>query len=97
MTFICVLIGWVLFPAKDCAMVGSMFQTTFGLRGFAGSHLSPKFLALLCLCFLWTNWGPNAWDMKMTPTRLAACLLAAALLVMVLNLSAPSPFLYFQF
>ena len=96
-TFVAVIFGWVLFRSEDWGMVGSLLLAMTGQRGCSVPHLNRRFVAMLLFCFIWTNWGPNAWDLKMTPRRITAIALAVVFVWVVLVLGAPSPFLYFQF
>lgn len=96
-TFTGVLFSWVLFRSDDFGMVGNVLSGMFGLHGLESEHIHLRFYGMLALCFVWTNWGPNAWDLRMTPRRLTAFALALAFVVSVLMLAKPSPFLCFRF
>ena len=41
--------------------------------------------------------APNTWEIRWRPRRFEAALLGMLLVVCILRLSSPSPFLYFQF
>lgn len=96
-TFLAVVIGWVLFRSTNWPMAGSLLSAMFGLRGLAWSPVPRSYLLMLLCCFLWTNFGPNAFDVHMKARPWTALLLAAVAMAVFLLLREPSPFLYFQF
>ena len=55
------------------------------------------FLAVLALLTVFVNVAPNTWEIRLVPSRVRAVALGLACAWCVLLLTAPSPFLYFQF
>ncbi|MCW2950076.1 MAG: hypothetical protein JWN41_1089, partial [Thermoleophilia bacterium] len=52
---------------------------------------------LLAALLVFVNIAPNTWEFRFRPTRRLALATALLAVASVLMLSAPSPFLYFQF
>jgi len=103
-TFVLVLIGWVLFRCSTLDQAGALFSGMLGLHG-AGVSVWP-FLALAPWCglilvlALAVTWSlPNTWEINWRPgfwlTIALAVLFLICLAVILVNSS--SPFLYFQF
>ncbi len=59
--------------------------------------LGSVLLALIVFGLLWVNLAPNTWQIKPAPKLRWAVALGILLGGSLLALSAPSPFLYFQF
>jgi alginate O-acetyltransferase complex protein AlgI len=100
-TFLAVVVGWVLFRATDLSSAIMMLQSMCGLRGFesqaiaacGGAGAIALLALLLAICFA----APNLWQIRFRPNLASAVGLSAALVVCVLRFSQESPFLYFQF
>jgi alginate O-acetyltransferase complex protein AlgI len=100
-TFLVVVVGWVLFRARSIAEAGMMLATMFGLRQAEGGFLymvnSPWTLLVLgsglAIAFL----APNSWQLRFPRTKLAAAMIAALLFACLLRFAEPAPFVYFQF
>jgi alginate O-acetyltransferase complex protein AlgI len=100
-TFLAVVVGWVLFRARSIAEAGMMLATMFGLRQAEGGFLnmidSPGTLLVLgsglAIAFL----APNSWQLRFPRTKLAAAMIAALLFACLLRFAEPAPFVYFQF
>jgi alginate O-acetyltransferase complex protein AlgI len=85
----------------------NMLSAMFGANGLGLSHLSHgdatgfqvplSFVGLLAVLLVWVNVAPNTWEFKFRPTRRLALATAVMATWSILLLSAPSPFLYFQF
>jgi alginate O-acetyltransferase complex protein AlgI len=97
-TFIVVVFGWVLFRAPTLADAGHVWSAMVGANGLALGPWPPvTYLAALGVSGLIAFGLPNTWEVKFTPRPLMAYGFAAAVVVAILCLDLPSPFLYFQF
>lgn len=100
-TFLCVLIGWLLFRSTDLTMANHWFASILGLRGFeadAGLSILATLgmaVTLAALVFCWA--APNAWTYRPKFNFATAVLLAVLMAVCILRFDSESPFLYFQF
>ncbi|MBC7462043.1 MAG: MBOAT family protein [Thermoleophilia bacterium] len=84
-----------------------MFASMLGRHGLGLGQLTSTdatglaipltFLGLLAVLLVFVNVAPNTWEFKFRPTRRLALATAVLAVASVLMLSAPSPFLYFQF
>jgi len=92
---------------KSTEVMNNMLGAMFGRNGF-GLHDMSKFDAtglqvpltyagLLAVLLVFVNIAPNTWEFKFKPSRKLALGTAVLATWSVLMLSAPSPFLYFQF
>jgi alginate O-acetyltransferase complex protein AlgI len=88
-------------------VMNNVLAAMFGLNGLGIDHLSYRdatafqvplsFLGLIAALLVFVNVAPNTWEFKFRPTRKLALGTAALATWSLLMLSAPSPFLYFQF
>jgi alginate O-acetyltransferase complex protein AlgI len=100
-TFLCVLIGWLVFRSTDFAMAVQWLEAIGGLHGFepsVGRNIWLNYgglttITAIVFCFV----SPNCWHFQPKPSYIAAFALAALLLLCVLRFDSESPFLYFQF
>jgi len=99
--FLAVVLGWVLFRARDFGMAASLLRSMFvPVRGDSVDH--PAVMALLLAgAAWWAMRGPNAIDLHQdwTPRPRRALALSAAFgacIALMLG-NGSSPFLYFQF
>ena len=100
-TFVSVVLSWVLFRSLDLAMTQHLFAAMAGLHGIEAEWIGAcgglgaviVLATLLFIIFL----APNVWQIRFRPTTAWAVALAATLFVCVLRLDVESPFLYFQF
>ncbi|MCW2974449.1 MAG: Peptidoglycan O-acetyltransferase [Thermoleophilia bacterium] len=84
-----------------------MFASMLGRHGLGLGQLSGTdasgmaipltFIGLLAALLVFVNVAPNTWEFKFRPSRRLALATAVLAVAAVLQLSAPSPFLYFQF
>ena len=111
--FLAVVILWVPFRAGSMpdsfGVSANVLAAMFGLRGLgmgdvvgaanavSGVLVSPLFLAQVALLTLFCWFAPNTWDIELRPSRVRGLALGAAATWCMLLLTAPSPFLYFQF
>ena len=112
-TFLLVVLGWVLFRAADVHRgdyglasilpAFSLLADMVGLHGWrppANVLLSfDKFWALLGCCWLWCNFVPNSFEIAYSaPLRKRyAALAGVAMALCILELGMPVDFLYFRF
>ena len=92
---------------KSTQVMHDMFAAMFGANGLGLSQLShsdatgvqvPLAIAgLIAVLLVFVNVAPNTWEFRFRPTRRLALATAVLATWSVLMLSAPSPFLYFQF
>jgi alginate O-acetyltransferase complex protein AlgI len=102
LTTLVVLLGWVVFRSGSLGMAASLYASMFGLKGWGPSPVSipgvdAGFLLLLGGLLVLTN---LPWDMPDLRPRRAlgyAVALAALLVISLLCVGQPTPFLYYQF
>jgi alginate O-acetyltransferase complex protein AlgI len=113
LTFLLVVIGWVLFRSADVhtesygfqsvAPAGRMFAEMLGLYGppqaAAGLALSARFWLFLAACWAVCNFAPNTYEIvyQARPRRVYAVLAGAAMALCLLQFGTPVDFLYFRF
>lgn len=94
-TFLAVVLGWVLFRADGVQQAGQLYAAMAGVAGLGAlpTSLAVVTAAGLSLAFL----APNVWQLapRITPAR--GLVFALLLLVCTLRFTTASPFLYFQF
>ncbi len=106
-TFVLVLITWVLFRAERLSEAGNYLACMFGLAdNFSGSILlaaeiyTPKHLFVLAVCMALTVQPLQAFDWSCGELKLwsvPALLLLFVFALILLSAQAFNPFLYFQF
>jgi alginate O-acetyltransferase complex protein AlgI len=96
-TFVCATVAWVFFRAASLPEALDVLAAMAGLRGTGGVALRPLLAVLIVGSLLWVNLAPNTWQIKPEPKLRYALALGLLLGASLLALSAPSPFLYFQF
>jgi len=100
-TFLCVMMGWLLFRSTDLQMATQWYAAIFGMRGLEAdlgwnSLTSTGFaVAIAALLFCWL--APNTSQFQPRPSLATALILSALLVFCILRFDAESPFLYFQF
>ncbi|MCW2922629.1 MAG: Peptidoglycan O-acetyltransferase [Thermoleophilia bacterium] len=92
---------------RSTEVMGNVLGAMFGQNGLGLGHLSHgdatgfqvplTFVGLLVTLLVFVNVAPNTWEFRFRPTRRLALATAVLATWSVLLLSAPSPFLYFQF
>jgi alginate O-acetyltransferase complex protein AlgI len=109
--FLAAVLLWVPFRAGSMpdsfGVTGNVLGAMFGANGLGsaqvvadavtGALVSPVFLVQVALLTLFCWFAPNTWDVELRPTRVRGLALGAAATWCLLLLTAPSPFLYFQF
>jgi alginate O-acetyltransferase complex protein AlgI len=88
-------------------VMNNVLGAMFGANGLGLGHLAYSdatgfqvpltFAALIAVLLVFVNVAPNLWEFKFRPTRKLAVATAVLATWSILMLSAPSPFLYFQF
>jgi len=105
-TFLGLLLTWVLFRAESLGVAGNYFAALFGAGGNEPAHelleamiLNPPRLALLGagLAIAWL--APNSREFldRLTPVKMILGVLLLFLSARVLAVQGFNPFLYFQF
>ncbi|MBF0261278.1 MAG: MBOAT family protein [Magnetococcales bacterium] len=59
-TFLCVVIGWVIFNAKDLGSAGHILSAMTGIHGFSTTGLNDPQLGLVLLLLIVVWWFPNS-------------------------------------
>ncbi|MGD0461496.1 MAG: MBOAT family protein [Tepidisphaeraceae bacterium] len=108
LTFLMVVIGWVMFRAGSLHIAANRLQSMFGLQ--TGPSLArPKAaggqFAILAILLLLVNFAPNAkqWTESRTLSKKRAFFLGVLFFICLLQMCgtyasrAPQPFIYFQF
>ena len=106
-TFLLMLLSWVLFRAEGLGDAGRYFAAMFGLGEADGAAMllaaeiyTPMSLVLTALCAALVIQPVQAFDWArrpLTPGRAVTLLLLFALALIVMSAQAFNPFLYFQF
>ena len=97
-TFIAVVFGWVLFRASSLQQTTVVWSAMLGGRGLTlGSSPQFGYLATLLLAGAVAFKAPNVWEIRFEPQVVFAYVLGTVVVIGILLLERPSPFLYFQF
>jgi len=97
-TFLSVVVGWVIFRAPTFRVAMNFYAAMFGARGldlaYVSGHLAwcGAILGALALAMAF-----DTYDVPLARTRLRALGLGALLALCIMRLGVESPFLYFQF
>jgi alginate O-acetyltransferase complex protein AlgI len=102
LTFLAVLLGWVIFRAPTAGTALMMYRAMLGLAPGVGmgaglGGITAVGVGLVVLGGAIVFLRPNTWEMTYRPTTPAALALGLLLFACLLRLGNPSPFLYFQF
>jgi alginate O-acetyltransferase complex protein AlgI len=100
LTFVSVVVGWVLFRAQsfgDATRVLGAMSGLFGRGALPAAGTGALRLTLLAGALGLTFLAPNTWQLSFPRSRAAAVVAALAMFACFLRFAAPSPFLYFQF
>ena len=81
-----------------------LFASMAGFHGInsTGCYFGPtglRFWALMLVCWAWTNFAPNSFEVAYNakPRRAYALLAGATMAVCLLQFATPMDFLYFRF
>ena len=98
-TFLLVLVGWVIFRAKDMTMAGVMLKKMFFFTPGFSIAAAVGLLCILAISAWLAHVGPNSFELKHEWSTGATVTLAALFVVCMIAIygAQPSPFLYFQF
>jgi len=108
-TFLGVCLAWVLFRSENIATALEIYKGMLGMNGFRGAAPGGGLIATVivsaAVCLLGRNLNelpyltlsPPSLFVRRLMSPVSAVLLAYLFAVCVINLSTPSPFLYFQF
>lgn len=103
-TFMSVVIGWVLFRAESLAMAGHLYRSMTGLNGFESlqavkgvPYFGVYMVGLLLFAFIASHLKMDTWDLPVPAHPVFSVALAAIFLTCLMLLAASSPFVYFQF
>lgn len=104
LTFVLVLLGWVLFRCEGLGQAGALFGGMIGMHGVVGTGavwMSEYALSaiMLAVAAVLAFGVPNTWEIKWRYGFPLATVLVVlfAVCVMVILVNTSSPFLYFQF
>jgi alginate O-acetyltransferase complex protein AlgI len=101
MTFLLVVVGWVLFRATDLTMAGELLHRMFVPQAGDLPGDVARFAVLTVLAAGFARFAPNAFEYhrEFRPTlgRMAAAACILGMAVALIAGSRASPFLYFQF
>ena len=101
LTFLLVVLGWVLFRATSITAAGQVYAAMFHFVPGIDIDSAGELTILVCLAGAWAIWGPNAQEAhegfqpSYSWSAIATAAYGACLSVMAGGRS--SPFLYFQF
>jgi alginate O-acetyltransferase complex protein AlgI len=93
--------------SESWRVMADVFAGMFGANGIGMGHLSYSdatgfqvplaLVGILATLLVFVNIAPNTWEFRFRPSRMLAVGTAVLATICFLKLSAPSPFLYFQF
>ncbi|MGV8040810.1 MAG: MBOAT family O-acyltransferase [Thermoanaerobaculaceae bacterium] len=96
-TFVLVVVGWVLFRSGDLGVAGSWFSAMLGLQVGAG-QTPLSLVALVVLCLIAVNTLPEVCDLQTPRKRVWAFALGLLFFVCLLHMNrGDSTFIYYQF
>ena len=112
LTFVAVVIGWVVFRAKTISAAMALYGAMLGQQGFGNAHylqsalqatdyIFPVFAMLAAISAVWLL--PGSWSLFMNPlspfkpVRFHLALILACWALIVASFGGYSEFLYFQF
>jgi alginate O-acetyltransferase complex protein AlgI len=102
LTTVAVLLGWVIFRSSSLGIAARLYASMFGLRGWGPPPASVPgvdagFLLLLGGLLVLTNLPWDVPDLRPRRELGYAAALAALLVIGLLSIGQPAPFLYYQF
>lgn len=104
LTFVLVLLGWLIFRCETLGQAGRMLAGMAGIHGLGADYIglygdTPLPFIGLPVCFALAWFAPNTWEIRPRGGPLLAVALAALFVacLMVILVNSSSPFLYFQF
>jgi hypothetical protein len=99
MTFVMVVIGWVIFRSTDMAMAETLLRAMFSWQPSGGTIGVNTLIGMLCLAAPLAHLGPNTFELRhqWSSTTAVSMALLLGLSVFVIYGARSTPFLYFQF
>ena len=99
LTFVMVVMGWVIFRSTDIAMTATLLRVMFSWQPGGEIIGESVLLAMICLAAPLAHLGPNTFELRHEWSSLAAVGMALlfGLSVFLINGTRSTPFLYFQF
>jgi alginate O-acetyltransferase complex protein AlgI len=101
-TFVAVVAAFVIFRAPSIGVAGNVLEAMAGLRGVETwssfrTTVGVSLAGWLALAVAFINLAPNTWEVALRPSRMRGLALGVAFAVVILLISQPAPFLYYQF
>ena len=100
-TFVCVVAAFVVFRSPNMNVAGDVLSAMAGLNGVGTADairgIGLTFAASIVAALVWVNVMPNTWQVEIRPRPVYGLALGLAMAAAILQIAAPSPFLYFQF
>ena len=101
-TFVCVVAAFVIFRAPSMNVAGDVLSAMAGLHGLGSpgairATVGIGFAASIVAALAWVNLVPNTWEIEVRPRPWLGLALGLATAIAILQISSPSPFLYYQF
>jgi alginate O-acetyltransferase complex protein AlgI len=96
-TFIAVVAAFVVFRAATLGDALDVLGGMAGLHGVGVVSFGATYALVVAALLVFVNVAPNTWEIAVRPTPRVAAALGLVAAVAVLQISEPSPFLYFQF
>ena len=99
LTFLAVLMGWVIFRSESLVAARHLFAGMLGQQGLGLEFgaTSKWFIGLLIILFIVTNFQQDTWLLRPRSNWLYAIGVAILLVLGILYAAQPSSFLYLQF
>jgi alginate O-acetyltransferase complex protein AlgI len=99
LTFVLVVIGWVLFRADNFSMASGILRAMFSWKSGIPLGTAATLTALVFIAAAMAHFGPNTFEMKHEWSPLPSYALGCLLVVCMIFIYSgqQSPFLYFQF
>lgn len=105
LTFLLVVIGWVIFRSPSIQAALRIYTSMIGLHGLGVSNLDQilpnwsktALVIFLVVSLMLTNLSVDTWNLKWRRNWLFVAVLSFLFVLSLILLSQPSPFLYLQF
>jgi alginate O-acetyltransferase complex protein AlgI len=99
LTFVIVVIGWVIFRSTDLAMAETLLRAMFSWQAGGGMIGANVLMGMLCVAAPLAHLGPNTFELRHQWSSMTAVGMALlfGLSVFVIYGARSTPFLYFQF
>jgi D-alanyl-lipoteichoic acid acyltransferase DltB (MBOAT superfamily) len=97
LTFVAVVVGFVIFRAPSLADAGDVLASMAGLRGLGSAHVGAGLLAAIAGLLVFVNVAPNTWELRASWRPSYGIAMGIATAAAILMVAGPTPFLYFRF